>query len=81
MELPQIELTPVESSVLSGHAYDAPSQTLIVRMKSNDKEYRYADVPQEVYDQMLAAESIGSFYSRNIRGKYQAPSEAPSDSQ
>ncbi|MDQ6809980.1 MAG: KTSC domain-containing protein [Verrucomicrobiota bacterium] len=38
----------------------------------NGAIYRYLDVPNEVYRDLLAAQSKARFYDENIRGKYQS---------
>lgn len=32
--------------------------------------YIYFDVPQDVYDELIKAESIGSYFNKNIAKKY-----------
>jgi hypothetical protein len=65
--------TPLMDSVQSGNhelaGYDAPSQTMVVQFK-NGGVYEYRGVPQEIYDQYSQSESQGSFFSRNIKGRY-----------
>lgn len=59
----------VESSNISHIGYDGG--TLTIRFKSGD-EWQYNGVPAGVHDEMLKAESIGGFFHRHIRGKYEA---------
>jgi hypothetical protein len=33
--------------------------------------YRYFDVPKHVYDELMDAESLGSFFHYNIKGNYE----------
>lgn len=61
--------TPVQSSNIDAVAFDAATSTLGVRFK-NGGTYHYADVPQSVYDEFLAASSIGKFFFAHIKGKY-----------
>jgi len=35
------------------------------------KKYRYSDVPKHVFENALAAESIGKFINSEIKNKYQ----------
>lgn len=58
----------VESSVLVSLAY-AGDQTLELTFRSGSR-YRYFDVPQAVVDQLLAAESKGAHFNRNIRDRF-----------
>jgi len=39
-------------------------------MKNSSDVYLYQDVPQELYDDLLAAESNGGFYVKNVKGKF-----------
>ena len=32
--------------------------------------YKYADVPESVYKDFMAAESLGKFFTKEIKGKY-----------
>jgi hypothetical protein len=64
----------LQSSVLSVADYDALTQRLTLTFKSQ-KIYTYAEVPLEVYQALVLAESAGKYYGAHIRGKYQAPDE------
>ena len=33
--------------------------------------YRYKDVPEEVFDELLKAESVGKFFFAKIKGKFE----------
>jgi hypothetical protein len=37
---------------------------------SNGGEYRYFDVPKDVFDAMLNAESEGKYFTTNVKNKY-----------
>lgn len=64
-----IPLQPVKSSNLDAVGYDNTTSTLAVKFK-NGSEYHYAGVPAELFEQLLAAPSVGSFYGSAIRGKF-----------
>ncbi|MDN5339634.1 MAG: hypothetical protein PWQ30_743 [Euryarchaeota archaeon] len=49
--------------------YDPTTKALLVICESADA-YRYAGVPKEVYDALLAAESRGRFIRESIEGRY-----------
>jgi hypothetical protein len=66
----KIPLEPVVSSNLAAYGYDGPKQILAVEFKGGDI-FHYAGVPLEVALAFLQAESKGSFYAQQIRGKYQ----------
>lgn len=59
----------VRSSNIEAIAHE--NGRLSVRFKGG-AIWDYADVPAGVHDEMLKAESIGGFFHRHIRGKYEA---------
>lgn len=65
-----MQLTPVQSSNVAAVGYDAISNTLFIQFKGKDTVYTHHGVPVETYEQMMSAESIGSFYARNIRKNF-----------
>ncbi|MGH8129089.1 MAG: KTSC domain-containing protein [Gammaproteobacteria bacterium] len=65
-----MNMQKVESSQIHAVGYDAEKKTLRVSFKSGGV-YDYADVPEQVHKDMLAAESVGSFFHKNVRGIYQ----------
>lgn len=56
----------VKSSSLDVIAYDTGSRTFAVRFK-NQEEYLYRNVPETIWEQLLKADSLGSYFSLNIR--------------
>lgn len=52
--------------------HDPESKVLTIWFK-NEKEYQFADVPDEVFDGLISAESAGTYFGKEIKGKYQAP--------
>jgi KTSC domain len=59
----------MESSAIAAVEYDRASQQLDIEL-TNGRVYRYADVPREVYEAFMAAESKGRFYNDHIRDEY-----------
>ena len=57
------------SSAIRTVDYDEARQHLVITL-ANKRTYRYLDVPPEVYQQFLAAESKGRFYNDHIRDVY-----------
>lgn len=55
--------------MLEAAAYDG-SQALLQLSFRNGTSYRYSDVPAEVYDQLLLAESKGKYFNLHIRNRY-----------
>jgi hypothetical protein len=64
------DLHPVESKHIAAVGYDANTRTLTVRFKSGGT-YTYHDVPEQLYEEMLDAPSIGQFHSLQIRGRFE----------
>ena len=66
-----IERQPVESSVLASAGYDARARVLEVEFHSG-AIYRYLEVPAEIFQRLLAAESKGQFFGKHIRDKFRS---------
>jgi len=60
---------PVTSSNLVSVGYDPQNSTLEIEF-SGGSIYQYFDVPQGVYDELLASSSHGQFFSAQIKGNY-----------
>ena len=61
--------TPVESSTLTSVAYDPAGAVLRLEFRSHEF-YLYFDVPPDVYQALLEAESKGSCFNRHLRGRF-----------
>lgn len=59
-----------ESSQITAIGYDAQSQTLVIRFKSNGAVYHYFDVPPATWEGFKAAESKGRFFGKNIKSVF-----------
>lgn len=60
----------VESSLFACAAYRPEVRQLYLRFREG-RIYRYFDVPVEVYEAFLAAESKGRYFSSHIRNVFQ----------
>lgn len=60
---------PVQSSSISSVGYDNASQTLEVEFH-NGGIYQYFDVPVAEYTELMRSESVGTYFSANIRTSY-----------
>ncbi|MET3870691.1 KTSC domain-containing protein [Puniceicoccus vermicola] len=58
-----------ESSNLERFGYEASTMSLRVEFKSGGT-YDYYDVPEQVFENMKAAPSKGSFLAQHIKGVY-----------
>jgi lysyl-tRNA synthetase class 2 len=61
--------TAVESTTLSAVAYQPADQVLCLEFRSR-AVYCYFGVPLSVYQDLLAADSKGSYFNRYIRGRF-----------
>lgn len=59
----------VSSSCIAEIGYDPVEQILGVRFHRHN-EYRYVGVPEEIYQALLAASSIGQYFNANVRNAY-----------
>lgn len=67
-----VELLPLPagaSSTIDATGYDSGSQTLAVRFKSGDV-YHYFDVPHELAQGLVDADSAGKFLHANIKNAF-----------
>jgi hypothetical protein len=61
---------PVDSSLIRSVGYDFPNSILEVELLPNGRVYRYFDVPLSIYNELMTADSKGSFYNESIRDLY-----------
>lgn len=64
-----MNLVPVSSSNIAAIGYDEGSMTLTVEFLSGTL-YQYFDVSSQVYQELMAAGSVGTYFSQNIRNNY-----------
>lgn len=64
-----LEKEVVVSSNIDMVGYADDSKTMFIRYKSGIS-YSYSDVARDVYSALKAAESVGQFFHRFIKGKY-----------
>ena len=65
-----IEMQSVKSSLLDKVGYDPEAKVLAVQMNYSSDVYLYRDVPMDVFDDLLAADSKGAYYVKHIKSKY-----------
>lgn len=66
-----MERTAVKSRDLAIVGYDEQSRTLEIAFKSGGV-YRYREVPERVYQSLLEAPSLGTYFQIHIRDQYPA---------
>lgn len=59
----------VNSSNIDSVGYLPDSRTLEIRFH-NGRLYQYFDVPDNVHQELVDADSVGRFFNSNIRGVY-----------
>jgi hypothetical protein len=59
----------VSSSCIAEIGYDLFDETLAVRFHGGS-EYRYAGIPPETHQALLAADSIGRYFNAEVRDAY-----------
>ena len=64
-----IALLPVSSSMAATIAYDSHEQTLQIEFKSG-AVYEYSGVDEETWEDFYSADSVGSFYNQQIKGRF-----------
>lgn len=64
-----MERQSVESSNLASVGYDESTRTLEIEFKYG-AIYQYREVDKEVYDELMLANSKGSYFNSSIRGAY-----------
>jgi hypothetical protein len=57
----------VQSSALEQISYDAAAHTLCATFRASGRTYIYQDVPQELYDGLIFADSLGGYFNAHIR--------------
>lgn len=67
---PSIELKHCHSSNIIGYGYDAKSNTLAIKFKGSGQTYHYDNVPQDVFNTLGKADSVGKFFLANIKNKF-----------
>lgn len=59
----------VESSDIVEVGYDSDVKILEV-MFYGGRTYQYANIPENVYSELISAESIGGYFNTHIRDQY-----------
>ena len=60
----------LQSSALKAVSYDESRHVLRATFRESGRTYVYKGVPQELYDRLLFAESIGAFFNEKIRDRF-----------
>jgi len=60
----------LQSHAIEAIAYDENARVLMARFRDSGKTVIYEDVPQEIYDGLIFAQSIGSYFQDHIEGHF-----------
>jgi hypothetical protein len=60
----------VQSHVLEAVAYDESAHLLWARFRDSGETVIYEDVPQDIYDSLIFADSIGGFFHDHVEGHF-----------
>ena len=62
----------LQSAAIEAVAYDEEAHLLKARFRADGKVLVYENVPPEIYDSLIFADSIGGFFRDHIEGAYPA---------
>ncbi|HEY5084590.1 MAG TPA: KTSC domain-containing protein [Rhizomicrobium sp.] len=63
-------MTYVQSGSIEAVAYDETAKLLRAKFRGDGRVVIYENVPQDVYDALIFAESIGTYFRNRIEGAY-----------
>ena len=66
---PEMDREPVKSTSVASIGYDDLSRTLEIEFRSGSV-YRYYDVPEQIYTDLIAASSLGRFINYKIKPRF-----------
>lgn len=61
-----MDMHPVQSSHMRAVGYEPTSRTMHIQFH-NGEVHEYTGVPQPFHDTMMSAESVGSFFHKNVK--------------
>jgi hypothetical protein len=67
----------LQSETIEAVAYDERDHLLKTRFRADGRVMIYEDVPQEIYDSLIFADSISDFFQEKIEGTYRAHEVVP----
>ena len=60
----------VQSSAVEQVSYDEAEHTLCATFRETGRTYLYQEVPQELYDGLIFADSLGAYFNAHIQGRF-----------
>lgn len=65
-----MQMVPVRSSAITAVGYDPATRRMKITFKQG-RTYDFCGVPSDVHQGLVSAGSVGAFYDRVIRDRYQ----------
>jgi hypothetical protein len=59
-----------QSSALEQVSYDEAAHTLYATFRGTGRTYIYLEVPQEIYDGLIFAQSLGAYFKAHIQDRF-----------
>jgi KTSC domain-containing protein len=63
------QMIPLSSSAIKAAGYDPGRRKMYIRFPGGEI-YDFCNVPPDVFDGLINAPSPGTYYDRNVRGRY-----------
>jgi hypothetical protein len=63
-------LVKVESTAIKGVGYMNKVMTIQFHSQADNRAYVYYGVPKDVFNKFTSCESVGRYYSQEVRGQY-----------
>ncbi len=64
-----MDMIQVDSSNIAAIGYDNDSETLQIEF-NNGTTYQYFDIPEQVFERLRDADSVGGYLAAQIKGNY-----------
>jgi hypothetical protein len=61
----------VQSSALEQVSYDEKENVLRAKFRESGRTYVYHHVPQELYERLIFADSLGAYFNAHIRDQFE----------
>lgn len=67
----------LQSDTIEAASYDEAAHLLKIKFRADGHVAVYEDVPQDIYDSLIFADSISEFFYSHIAGHYRVRGESP----
>jgi hypothetical protein len=61
---------PIESALIRSVGYDPTDSILEIELLEGGRIYRYFDVPYSVAEELMSAESKGTYFNEHVKDMY-----------